>query len=542
MPTPPPFHTNAGAQRDSAPPLSNPKQKQPTGFSSVCGAGASDRSTAGFIHYSYDIQVAAQQSSVHPSYTRRGSKQVSGRLRVQEVAARHGRRREAGDEPQGGPIRPRRRARGAAVAGRRRRGALAGAGAPPPPPPAAGPGRRRQHERQRRHRGATRAAVAPVQRRRRRRDGRGRVLAALAEHRAGRRPRGGRGRCGRAPPGRQEREQRCQVQPDGRGGRLQLLRQQPRGRGAAPGRRRRRRRRRRGAAGADAAGRPGGRGRRRVHVQRLEQQCAAAQEGQGRVRRGCVPRSLLLLPIGSDCIKNPLQCSVRERKETHLQDAEFDNVDETPPSSRRPASNKRRTRAAEVHNMSERRRRDRINEKMRALQELVPHCNKTDKASILDEAIEYLKSLQMQVQIMWMTTGMAPMMIPGAHQLMPLMTMGLNSARMLPPAVQFLSQMQRLPPPFMNNPLPNQMPQILPPPTNAPSVTDQAQSNRMALPRNPFLHPNDNDALTTPPQVPGLFSYGQQMVQVNQIQELLTGTAAPALGAELPSSSDGTGT
>lgn len=75
------------------------------------------------------------------------------------------------------------------------------------------------------------------------------------------------------------------------------------------------------------------------------------------------------------------------------------------------------------------RRRDRINEKMRALQELVPHCNKvcgnnllhttmflsnltpvltelliliivqTDKASILDEAIEYLKSLQMQVQV-----------------------------------------------------------------------------------------------------------------------------------------------
>jgi len=87
---------------------------------------------------------------------------------------------------------------------------------------------------------------------------------------------------------------------------------------------------------------------------------------------------------------------VRE-KEKRLQDADFDTVDETPPS-RRPAS-KRRTRAAEVHNMSERRRRDRINEKMRALQELVPHCNKTDKASILDEAIEYLKSLQMQVQV-----------------------------------------------------------------------------------------------------------------------------------------------
>jgi phytochrome-interacting factor 4 len=45
------------------------------------------------------------------------------------------------------------------------------------------------------------------------------------------------------------------------------------------------------------------------------------------------------------------------------------------------------------------RRRDRINEKMRALQELIPHCNKTDKASMLDEAIEYLKWLQLQVQV-----------------------------------------------------------------------------------------------------------------------------------------------
>lgn len=86
------------------------------------------------------------------------------------------------------------------------------------------------------------------------------------------------------------------------------------------------------------------------------------------------------------------------------------------------------------------------------------------------------------------------------------------------------------------------MPQILPLPTNAPSVTDQAQGSRMALPRNPFLHPSDNDALTTPPQVPSLFGYGPQMVQVNEIQEILNGTAAPALGTDLPSSSDGTGT
>jgi len=118
---------------------------------------------------------------------------------------------------------------------------------------------------------------------------------------------------------------------------------------------------------------------------------------------------------------------------------------------------------------------------------------------------------------MWMSTGMAPMMLPGAHQLMPPMSMGLNSACM-PPAAQFLSQIQAVPP-FLSNPLPNQIPQISPASTSAPNVTNQVQSNRMAQPRNPFLHPND--ALTSTPQLPSLFGYGPQMAQENAIQELL---------------------
>lgn len=86
----------------------------------------------------------------------------------------------------------------------------------------------------------------------------------------------------------------------------------------------------------------------------------------------------------------------------------------------RTKAGSKRSRAAEVHNLSERRRRDRINEKMRALQELIPNCNKVDKASMLDEAIEYLKTLQVQVQMMYMGTGfyMPPMMVPpGMHHL-----------------------------------------------------------------------------------------------------------------------------
>ncbi|EMS47534.1 Transcription factor SPATULA [Triticum urartu] len=71
----------------------------------------------------------------------------------------------------------------------------------------------------------------------------------------------------------------------------------------------------------------------------------------------------------------------------------------------------KRARAAEVHNLSEKRRRCKINEKMKALQSLVPNSSKlieamlygrrrlqTDKASMLDDAIEYLKHLQLQVQ------------------------------------------------------------------------------------------------------------------------------------------------
>ncbi|KAI3829167.1 hypothetical protein L1987_03283 [Smallanthus sonchifolius] len=71
----------------------------------------------------------------------------------------------------------------------------------------------------------------------------------------------------------------------------------------------------------------------------------------------------------------------------------------------------KRSRAAAIHNQSERRRRDKINEKMKTLQKLVPNANKTDKASMLDEVIEYLKQLQAQIHMMG-RVNMPPMMMP----------------------------------------------------------------------------------------------------------------------------------
>ncbi|XP_048328974.2 transcription factor PIF7 [Ziziphus jujuba] len=112
--------------------------------------------------------------------------------------------------------------------------------------------------------------------------------------------------------------------------------------------------------------------------------------------------------------------------ETTFEDADthgglMENQDEdreTNVESAGRSNSTRRTRAAAVHNQSERRRRDRINQKMKALQKLVPNASKTDKASMLDEVIEYLKNLQAQVQLMTtMRSGSMPqMMMPLAMQ------------------------------------------------------------------------------------------------------------------------------
>ncbi|KAG8062830.1 hypothetical protein GUJ93_ZPchr0003g18238 [Zizania palustris] len=136
---------------------------------------------------------------------------------------------------------------------------------------------------------------------------------------------------------------------------------------------------------------PGGRGRGRGHE-------ATVASSSGR-SNAC---------FGATTTTEPTSTSNRSSKRKRLdttEDSESPSEDaesESAALARKPPpkmTTARRSRAAEVHNLSERRRRDRINEKMRALQELIPHCNKTDKASMLDEAIEYLKSLQLQLQV-----------------------------------------------------------------------------------------------------------------------------------------------
>ncbi|KAH1227542.1 Transcription factor PIF1 [Glycine max] len=139
-------------------------------------------------------------------------------------------------------------------------------------------------------------------------------------------------------------------------------------------------------------------------------------------------------PGGSSGSAEPVQREPvvnRKRKGREQEESEYQSEDvdfESPEAKKqvRGSTSTKRSHAAEVHNLSERRRRDRINEKMKALQELIPRCNKSDKASMLDEAIEYLKSLQLQVQMMSMGCGMVPMIFPGIQQYMPPMGMGIG--------------------------------------------------------------------------------------------------------------------
>ncbi|KAH0458446.1 hypothetical protein IEQ34_013761 [Dendrobium chrysotoxum] len=61
----------------------------------------------------------------------------------------------------------------------------------------------------------------------------------------------------------------------------------------------------------------------------------------------------------------------------------------------------RRGQATDSHSLAERVRRERINEKMRCLQDLVPGCYKTmGMATMLDEIINYVQSLQNQVELL----------------------------------------------------------------------------------------------------------------------------------------------
>ncbi|CAN6827114.1 unnamed protein product [Brassica oleracea var. botrytis] len=67
------------------------------------------------------------------------------------------------------------------------------------------------------------------------------------------------------------------------------------------------------------------------------------------------------------------------------------------PPQTKPKVRARRGQATDPHSIAERLWRERIAERMKSLQEFVPNGNKIDKASMLDEIIDYVKFLQFLV-------------------------------------------------------------------------------------------------------------------------------------------------
>ncbi|KAG6785851.1 hypothetical protein POTOM_007438 [Populus tomentosa] len=88
----------------------------------------------------------------------------------------------------------------------------------------------------------------------------------------------------------------------------------------------------------------------------------------------------------------------------------------THPPAMRPRVRARRGQATDPHSIAERLRRERIAERIRALQELVPSVNKTDRAAMLDEIVDYVKFLRLQVKVLSMSR------LGGAGAVAPLVT------------------------------------------------------------------------------------------------------------------------
>ncbi|KOM35098.1 hypothetical protein LR48_Vigan02g124800 [Vigna angularis] len=86
------------------------------------------------------------------------------------------------------------------------------------------------------------------------------------------------------------------------------------------------------------------------------------------------------------------------------------------PPAVRPRMRARRGQATDPHSIAERLRRERIAERIRALQDLVPSVNKTDRAAMLDEIVDYVKFLRLQVKVLSMSR------LGGAGAVAPLVT------------------------------------------------------------------------------------------------------------------------
>uniref|UniRef100_J3NEQ5 BHLH domain-containing protein n=1 Tax=Oryza brachyantha TaxID=4533 RepID=J3NEQ5_ORYBR len=86
--------------------------------------------------------------------------------------------------------------------------------------------------------------------------------------------------------------------------------------------------------------------------------------------------------------------------------------------------------AAGAHNLSEKRRRVKISEKLKTLQRLVPGCDKSNQASTLEQTIQYMRSLQHQLKLIMSVVAPPPALYPPQYLMPPAVTSSLTTVPM----------------------------------------------------------------------------------------------------------------
>ncbi|PKU74496.1 transcription factor bHLH77 [Dendrobium catenatum] len=102
---------------------------------------------------------------------------------------------------------------------------------------------------------------------------------------------------------------------------------------------------------------------------------------------------------------NCLTTAHSKNKSTRTKKSNFEKMEmeEKKPPAEYIHVRARRGQATDSHSLAERARRERISKRMKILQDLVPGCGKvTGKALVLDQIINYVESLQNQVEFLSM--------------------------------------------------------------------------------------------------------------------------------------------
>ncbi|KAG6488986.1 transcription factor bHLH78-like [Zingiber officinale] len=135
-------------------------------------------------------------------------------------------------------------------------------------------------------------------------------------------------------------------------------------------------------------------------------------ESNGRKRKAAPKCKGKISPLSSPNMNPPKEensgtkkCKLREDREQNINGSRKLGEDAKPlePPKDYIHVRARRGQATDSHSLAERVRREKISERMKLLQNLVPGCSKvTGKAVMLDEIINYVQSLQRQVEFLSM--------------------------------------------------------------------------------------------------------------------------------------------